>query len=75
VPIKRYRSIEEMPPADARDPQDAAAMGRAAKYLAEPPRHLPPLFPPGLYKYRSIEEASEAKEQAIIDRARLLRER
>lgn len=73
MPIQRYRSIEEVPPPDALDPLNIEVMERASAYFAYPPRILPPLFPPGLYKYRSIEEADKAKEQAIIKRARLLR--
>lgn len=73
MPVQRFRSIEEVPTPDARNPFDAEAMRQASEYLASPPRSLPPLFAPGVYKYRSVEEAGIAKEQAIIERARLLR--
>lgn len=73
MPIKRFSSIEYMPPPDRIDTSDPEAMRRVVEYYAELSRQLPPLFAPGLYKYRSIEVAGAAKEAAIIERARKLR--
>ena len=73
MPIQRFRSIEDVPPPEGHDPNDHEAIRRAAAFVDELSRQLPPLYAPGLYKYRSIEEASAAKEAAIIARARALR--
>ena len=34
---------------------------------------LPPLFAPGLYRYRSVEESDRAREEALIERMRSVR--
>ncbi|MFA5594026.1 MAG: hypothetical protein WDA15_01950 [Trueperaceae bacterium] len=73
MPIKRFRSIEDVPPPEGHDPNDPEARRKAEAYFGELSHQLPPLFPPGIYKYRSIEEAGAAKEAAIIARARALR--
>lgn len=73
MPIKRYRSIEEVPAPERRDPSDPEFLERLFAFLSSPPRRLPPLFEPGIYKYRSVEEANEAREAALIERARAAR--
>lgn len=73
MPIQRYRRIEDVPPPDARDPNDQQTMSQAAEFFANPPLKLPPLFAPGVYKYGSVEEANAAKEAAVIERARSMR--
>lgn len=35
---------------------------------------LPPLFPPGVYRYRSVEESNAAHERALIARMRSTRD-
>lgn len=63
MPIKKFRSIEEMP--DARwyepgDPKLHAAIDRVWRLGTET---LRPRFPPGVHKYRSIEKADAAREE------------
>jgi len=72
MPIHRYRSIEEVPPAPALDPLDPTTPWRALALSEALARQLPPLFAPGVYRYRSIEEANAAKEEAVIARVRHL---
>jgi len=37
-------------------------------------RLVPPLFRPGVYRYRSIEDSADAREHATIERIRALGE-
>lgn len=75
MPIERYKDIADVPPPPKTDPSDPTFAERVLNSVGSPFAELPPLFRPGVYKYRSIEEANEAMEAAMIERARLLRER
>lgn len=73
MPIERYTSIDQVPATERWDPEDTGFMTRLFAFLSSQARQLPPLFEPGLYKYRSIEEAYEDREAALIARARSAR--
>ncbi|MDA8020214.1 MAG: hypothetical protein MPN21_22485 [Thermoanaerobaculia bacterium] len=63
MPIKKFRSIEEMDDAqwyEAGDPSLHEAIARVWRFGTE---NLRPQFPPGVYRYRSIEEADAAQER------------
>lgn len=62
MPLRKYRSVEEMPAPAWCDPLDPANLRRAGDVSALAARLHPRRFPAGLHKYRSIEEASEARE-------------
>ncbi len=63
VPVKKYRSVEEMPPV-WRDPDDPANLRQVAMmmsfYLSVATRPSP-----GVRRYRSIEEANEEGRDGI----------
>ncbi len=71
--VKRYRDVAEMPPPKAGDPNDPATYA-AIKQLWQFASRLPRLFRPGVYRYRSIEEANADRERATIERMRRLRD-
>ena len=62
MPVRKYRSVEEMDGNTWREPGDPALF-RAIKATWEfAERTLQPRFPPGVYKHRSIEEADKVRE-------------
>lgn len=62
MPIRKYRSVEEMPSLAWCDALDPANLRRAGDVSALAARLHPRRFPAGLHRYRSIEEASQARE-------------
>ena len=71
MPIQRFRSVEDMPPA----PPLPAGPDRARRLRALWGgwlRILPPLDLPGVRRYRGIEDAARDREMAVIRRARRL---
>lgn len=71
--VKRYRDVAEMPPPERGDPADPRTYMRI-KELWRFASRLPPLFPPGVYRYRSVEESNAAHERALIARMRSTRD-
>lgn len=72
--VKRYRDVSEMPPPAPGIPHDPATFARIRELWELSSRLVPPLFPPGVQRYRSIEESTAARDRAIIERMRALRE-
>jgi hypothetical protein len=73
VTVKRYRDVAEMPPPSPGDPADRATYARIKELWRFSSRLVSPLFAPGVYRYRSIEESDTARERATIDRMRAMR--
>lgn len=62
MPVRRFRSLEEMGDSLWREPGDPElwrAMQRVWRFAAET---CPLRFPPGVYRHRSIEEAKRLRE-------------
>ena len=74
MPVERYRDVADMPSPPRGDPRDPGTFARVRDLWRFSSR-LPPLFAPGLYRYRSVEESDRAREQALIARMRSLRRR
>ncbi len=70
--IEKYRDVADMPPPPRRDRRAATTWNALAAFLSQGPA-LPPLYAAGLYKFRTLEEASEHREQAVIARMRRTR--
>ena len=70
--VQRFRDVAEMPPPPRGNPADPATYARI-KELWRFSSRLPALFPPGVTRYRSIEESDAAREQALIARMRAMR--
>jgi len=63
MPVRKYRSVEEMPDAPVLKPLDPDNL-RIACELSELAYALHPWkLEPGVYKFRSIEEMSRAREE------------
>jgi len=71
--VERYRSVADMPPPERVDPRDKATWVRIRELWASA-NHLPPLFAPGVYRYRSVEESDAARDAATLLRMRAVRE-
>lgn len=77
MPVQKFRSIEDMPPVPWCETLDEACLRRIAKLWARSSAFSPRIYPRGVFKFRSIEEAQEARErvtQENIDRLRRERE-
>ena len=65
MPVRKFRSVEEMHQLIWRQPGDPM-LYRAIAGVWELARHTNPRrFPPGVWKYRSIEEMSRVREQSL----------
>lgn len=73
MPLERYSSIEQAEDRLVQRPNPAVALERMLELASLVPANLPPLFEPGVYPFRSVEEANEAREVATATRMRLLR--
>jgi hypothetical protein len=74
MPVRRFRSVEAMPPAwlAVGDPN----LYRAIATLWDiGQRTTSPRFPPGVYKHRSIEELGRLEEEWAAANFRAFRER
>ena len=72
--VKRFRDVSEMPSTPSGDPRDPHTYARI-KHLWQFSKRVVslPLFRPGVYRYRSIEEMQAARDKATIERMRALR--
>ena len=69
--VQRYRSVADMPAPERKARADGYEHVRALWRFSS--RLVPPLFSPGVYKYRSIEDSQAARETATVDRMRRMR--
>ncbi len=68
MPVRKFHSVEEMPGEHWREPGDAEfyrVMRSLWEMARRTRRHR---FPPGVYRYRSIEEMSVATERRRCER-------
>ena len=72
MPVTRYRDVSEMPPPPRITGEDLADRIRAVLSRAVELASLEPL--PGVRRFRSIEEAQEARARETIARMRRIRE-
>ncbi len=76
LPVYKFRSIEDMPEPPRRLPGDPALYKAIAGVWEFGRRTNPRRFPPGVQKYRSIQEMDRAQEQWLAEHiAELLRQR
>ncbi|MEJ7599421.1 MAG: hypothetical protein WKG01_16055 [Kofleriaceae bacterium] len=71
--VTRYRDVADMPAPPAREPQDPTTYARIRDLWQFSSRLVPALYPPGVYRYRSVEDSNVARERATIDRMRIIR--
>jgi hypothetical protein len=63
MPVRKYRSIEEAPPAAFRPPGDPANLRIACELSVTAARLAPRRLRPGVHRFRSIASASEQRER------------
>jgi hypothetical protein len=63
MPVQKFRSIADMPDPPRRLPGDPALYRAIASAWAFGRRANPRRFPPGVHKYRSIEEMTLARDR------------
>ncbi len=63
MPVRKFRSVEEMPPPPWCTPLDARNLKLAAELSALAMGLRPRRFLPGVHKYRSVEEKGQARER------------
>lgn len=62
MPVKKFRSLEEMEESLWHEPGDPALWRAIRRVWGFAARTCPRRFPPGVYKHRSIEEAQRQRE-------------
>jgi hypothetical protein len=70
MPVRKFRSVEDMPSVRTRTPLDPENLRLACSlttfaYWLHPMKHTP-----GVRKYRSVEEASRAREEWVRSQLR-----
>ena len=63
MPVRKYRSVEEMPGPPALPPLDPNNLRSALSLMEVAYRMFPWHFAPGVHKFRSIEEANRKREE------------
>ena len=63
MPVRKYRTVEEMPSSLWRAPLDPENIKLACDLSVLALRLRPRHFRPGVHKYRSVEEASRARKR------------
>jgi hypothetical protein len=71
--VTRYRDVADMPSPEPGDPCDPQTYARIKSLWRFSSRRVTPLFAPGVYRYRSIEESERARHRATIERMRATR--
>jgi hypothetical protein len=72
MPVERYSSIDRMEGGANRVGDSSEALDRMLELISFIPSNCPPLYRPGTYRFRSLEEANEAREMASAQRMRAL---
>ena len=72
MPVFKYRSVMDMPP-PPRCPDDEELVARIRAVWDRVARLAGGGYPPGVHRFRSIQEAQEARERVVRDRMRRLR--
>jgi hypothetical protein len=62
MPVRKFRSVEEMPSAAFGRPLDPANLALACRLSELATRLRPRRFPSGVHRYRSVEDATLARD-------------
>jgi len=62
MPIRKFRSLQEMEDSLWREPGDPQLVRAIRSVWAFAARTCPKLFPPGVYRHRSIEDAQRQRD-------------
>jgi hypothetical protein len=76
MPVQKFRSVEDMPPVPWCDSGKEDCLHRIAKLWARSSAFSARIYPRGVFKFRSLEEAQAARERVTQENIdRLQRER
>jgi hypothetical protein len=76
MPVKKFRSVEEMPPVEWCEIADEECFRRIARLWARSSAFSARIYPRGVFKFRNLEEAQQARERVTQENVdRLRRER
>ena len=75
MPVRKFRSVSDMPEPPRRIPGDPALYKAIAGVWAFGRAGNPRRFPPGLHKYRSIEDMNRAQDSQLAAHVEALRHR
>jgi hypothetical protein len=76
MPVEKYRRVEDMPRVDWCETVDEEFFQRVARLWSRSSALSAKIYPRGVFKFRSIEEAQEARERVTRENIeRLQRER
>ena len=70
MPVHRYRSVEDMPPAPPCEPGSPTHIRRLRAFWQRVSELAPRRIEPGVYKYRSVEEQQKALDDSRSARAK-----
>ena len=70
--VRKFRDVSLMPPAPPLDTKDPATWAVIRDLWGLIARTLPPLYPPGVRRFRSIDEMNRARDDATMESARAL---
>lgn len=73
MPIQKFRSVKDMPPVPWCDSLDEECLRRIAKLWARSAAFSSRIYPRGVFKFRSLEEAQEARERVTQENIERLR--
>lgn len=70
--VRKYRDVSQMPAPPPLDPKDPATWATIRDLWSFTVHTLPPLYPPGVRRFRSMEELNGARDEATLACARAL---
>lgn len=74
MPVRKFRSVADMPSPDPLPPLTAATLRRAFEHMDLSLRLFPPHLEPGVHKFRTMEEANRHREARLIEQIRARRD-
>lgn len=72
MPVKKFRSVAEMPRVLPCEPLSEELIGRIARLWSRASAMSPRVYPRGVFKFRSLEEAQAARDQVTESNVRRL---
>lgn len=72
MPIKKFRSVAEMPRVLPCEPLSEEHIGRIARLWARASALSPRVYPRGVFKFKSLEEAQAARDRVTEANVRRL---
>lgn len=75
MPVRKFRSVADMPPPKPLPPLTAATLRCAFEHMDLSLRFFPLHLEPGVHKFRTLEDANRHREARLLEQIRLARAR